>query len=212
MELTKQMIEEARPAEPSAAAGSVREALTAFVAITESGVRTGLTDMDTLEGRIAWYDKLAGVRKNAVAALEPAARSVPAEIERLRAGLQWYADGHHYDLDGWEDCSGESSNWLFPPSEHSWMVDDGGIAGAILQGQWINPNHADADNITIPSVTNAKEHEDAMTRIDELMPSDPSPDTPAGRELSLLATLVEIYEKEHFPIAPPSAQDEKGVE
>ena len=71
----------------------------------------------------------------------------PTEIARLRAGLQWYADHHHYDLEGWEDCSGESANWLFPPTEHSWMVDNGGIARAILDGHEINPD-PDADEVT----------------------------------------------------------------
>lgn len=72
-----------------------------------------------------------------------------SENERLREGLQWYADGNHYDR---EDCSGESRNWLFPPldtTEESWLlVDDGGIARQILNGKRINPDK-DADEIII---------------------------------------------------------------
>lgn len=72
------------------------------------------------------------------------------EINRLRDGLRWYADGHHYDLENWEDCSGESANWLFPPTDDGWMIDNGGIARAILDyGHSINPNHKEDDNITI---------------------------------------------------------------
>lgn len=129
----------------------------------------------------------------------PAMEEAPSEIERLRAGLQWYADGHHYDLPDWEDCSGESPNWIFPNSdqvigEPSWMVDNGGIARAVLNGDYVNPNHADADSIIIGKVETAGDHAAAMSRIETLMPDDPAPDTPAGKELLLLATLVEAYE------------------
>lgn len=73
------------------------------------------------------------------------------DAARLRGGLQWYADGNHYELPGWEDCSGESSNWLFPPdSEEPWMIDDGGVAQSILAGHSINPNRDEDENITIP--------------------------------------------------------------
>lgn len=75
------------------------------------------------------------------------------EMVRFRDGLRWYADGHHYDLYGWEDCSGESSNWIFPPldvTEACWMVDDGGVAQSILNlGHSINPNHTEDDEITL---------------------------------------------------------------
>lgn len=41
----------------------------------------------------------------------------------------------------------------------------------------------------------------ALRRIDELM--DATPDTDAGAELDVLATLVEAYESRHFPIEAP---------
>jgi HTH-type transcriptional regulator/antitoxin HigA len=41
----------------------------------------------------------------------------------------------------------------------------------------------------------------AMLRIDELM--DAGPGTLEGEELEVLATLVEAYEREHFPIGSP---------
>lgn len=131
--------------------------------------------------------------------LEAALSDAKRDAERLRGGLQWYAEGHHYDLPDWEDCSGESANWIFPPNDevigsHSWMIDDGGIAKAILDGSWINPNHIDADLIVIGPVKTPGDHAAAMSRVEELMPNDPAADTAEGKELLLLAQLVEEYE------------------
>lgn len=46
-----------------------------------------------------------------------------------------------------------------------------------------------------------EEYESALARIDELFDSEP--DTPEGDEFELLVSLVEIYEKEHYPIEAP---------
>ena len=76
--------------------------------------------------------------------------------QRVEEALRWYADGHHCDLAGWDSCSGESANWLFPPSKSemdddpSWMVDDGGVARSVLDlGHMMNPD-ADGEEITLP--------------------------------------------------------------
>ena len=45
------------------------------------------------------------------------------------------------------------------------------------------------------------EHEAALARVAELM--DAQPGSPDEQELELFALLVEQYEQEHFPIAPP---------
>ena len=73
------------------------------------------------------------------------------EIQRLRAGLQWYADGKHCLLENeWESEEG----WLCPPPiadvtpEPGWMVEPGGVARAILEGMSINPD-GDADEIVV---------------------------------------------------------------
>ena len=50
-----------------------------------------------------------------------------------------------------------------------------------------------------------KEYREALKRIDKLM--DAKPRTPQGDELELLATLVELYEREHEPIPPPDPLD-----
>ena len=45
------------------------------------------------------------------------------------------------------------------------------------------------------------DYNNALLRIGELM--DAEPDTEAGAELDVLATLVDVYESKHFPIDPP---------
>ena len=45
------------------------------------------------------------------------------------------------------------------------------------------------------------DYNDALRRIEELFESEPG--TPESDELELLAALVELYEKEHFPIEAP---------
>lgn len=122
-------------------------------------VRLMQTEIDTLRARCAALQADAERLRNEITALthegrqgelEQANVGLAVENERLREGLRWYADGHHYDLDDWDYCSGESSNWLFPPTEHGWMVDNGGIARSILDhGHSINPNHESEDYITI---------------------------------------------------------------
>ena len=51
------------------------------------------------------------------------------------------------------------------------------------------------------------QHRAALARIDHLMAADPAPGTRAGDELELLAHLVEVYEKNRFPIAAPDPVD-----
>ena len=47
-------------------------------------------------------------------------------------------------------------------------------------------------------IKNESEYDAALDRINELM--DAEPGTPEGDELELLSTLVELYEKEVYPI------------
>ena len=46
-------------------------------------------------------------------------------------------------------------------------------------------------------------HRQAMERLTYLMDLDPAPDTPEAEEIDLLALLIEHYEQERYPIAPP---------
>ena len=50
-------------------------------------------------------------------------------------------------------------------------------------------------------IRNEADYEAAMARIDELVEAKLG--TPEGDELDLLATLVELYEKDVYPIGPP---------
>ena len=47
-------------------------------------------------------------------------------------------------------------------------------------------------------IKNEKDHQAALARIDQLM--DARAGTSAGEELDLLSALVELYEKEVYPI------------
>jgi len=50
-----------------------------------------------------------------------------------------------------------------------------------------------------------EEHAAALAHMSTLM--DAAPDSPEEEELELLSTLIERYEKEHYPIAPPNPGD-----
>ena len=55
--------------------------------------------------------------------------------------------------------------------------------------------------MTIRPIRNNSDHENALKRIEALMSA--LQDTAEGDELDVLATLVDAYEKEHFPIDAP---------
>lgn len=46
-------------------------------------------------------------------------------------------------------------------------------------------------------------HRQALERLTHLMDLDPAPGSPDAEEIDLLALLIEHYERERFPIAPP---------
>jgi len=55
--------------------------------------------------------------------------------------------------------------------------------------------------MTIHPVKTEQDYRQALLRIDGLM--DAIPNTEAGDELDVLATLVEVYERDHFTIGLP---------
>jgi HTH-type transcriptional regulator/antitoxin HigA len=59
--------------------------------------------------------------------------------------------------------------------------------------------------MTMRPIKDRESHRVALARIDELM--DAAEGTPEAAELEVLAILVERYEREAFPIAPPSPID-----
>lgn len=53
----------------------------------------------------------------------------------------------------------------------------------------------------------AKDHQQALKLLEELMRSDPPDDSPKSDEIELLAFLIETYEKANIPIPPPDPID-----
>jgi HTH-type transcriptional regulator/antitoxin HigA len=56
--------------------------------------------------------------------------------------------------------------------------------------------------MNITPIRTEQDYDAAMARIDELWGAPVG--TPQGDELDVLATLVEVYEAKHYPIAPPN--------
>jgi ferredoxin-NADP reductase len=59
------------------------------------------------------------------------------KVENLRAALQWYADGLHFDKaspDAWDTVSGEPQNWWCDEAGTA-TVEDGSIAAMVLRGE-----------------------------------------------------------------------------
>jgi hypothetical protein len=64
-------------------------------------------------------------------------REAADAIENLRAALQWYADGLHFDKaspDAWDTVSGEPQNWWCDEAGTA-MVEDGSLASMVLAGK-----------------------------------------------------------------------------
>ena len=59
--------------------------------------------------------------------------------------------------------------------------------------------------MNIKPINTEKDYNDSISRIEELWGA--KKDTPEGDELDLLVTLVESYEMQHYPIAPPDPID-----
>jgi HTH-type transcriptional regulator/antitoxin HigA len=51
----------------------------------------------------------------------------------------------------------------------------------------------------------AKDYRSALKIVSRLVDMDPAPNTPEGDHLDLLGTLVEAWERRHFPIDNPHA-------
>jgi HTH-type transcriptional regulator/antitoxin HigA len=56
-------------------------------------------------------------------------------------------------------------------------------------------------------IHNDTEHRETLAELNRLLVLDPKDGTPEADELDLLALVVEAYEKERFPIAPPDPVD-----
>jgi hypothetical protein len=127
-----------------------------------------------------------------------------ADVERLKAGLKWYADGSHVVGldDDWDTVSGEPQNWLCGPE--SGMVENGGVAKTVMDGGYIVD---DEEIIAEPAMT-AEQHKTKLARVEELMMRNPDADSADGMELQQLAGEVERHEKRAFPITTTEAPRE----
>ena len=54
---------------------------------------------------------------------------------------------------------------------------------------------------TLKPIRTERDHDAALAEIDRLWGAKPG--TPAGDRLDILATLVDAYENEHYPMDPP---------
>lgn len=86
-----------------------------------------------------WGCTGCGHSENAVIPADPddALADARAQIENLRAALQWYADGLHFDKaspDAWDTVSGEPQNWWCDEAGTA-TVEDGSIAAMVLRGE-----------------------------------------------------------------------------
>lgn len=73
----------------------------------------------------------------ALDAAEDQAAKNADEVLNLRAALQWYADGLHFDKaspDAWDTVSGEPQNWWCDEAGTA-TVEDGSIAAMVLAGE-----------------------------------------------------------------------------
>lgn len=55
----------------------------------------------------------------------------------------------------------------------------------------------------ITPIRTEKEYRAALRVVSTLVDQDPSPDTPEGERLDVLLTLIEAYERKHYPIDLP---------
>jgi HTH-type transcriptional regulator/antitoxin HigA len=57
----------------------------------------------------------------------------------------------------------------------------------------------------IKPIRTQRDYRSALKIVSQLIDMDPAPNTPEGDHLELLGTLVEAWERRHFPIEDPSA-------
>lgn len=62
-------------------------------------------------------------------------------------------------------------------------------------------------NGRIRPIKNSTDYDEALILMEKLVSQDPEPDTDKADQISILATLIEDYEKNNFPLDVPSAID-----
>lgn len=59
----------------------------------------------------------------------------------------------------------------------------------------------------IRPIRNEADYDAALAEIEQYFEHEPEPGTPQADRFDVLATLIEAYEREHWPIDPPDAVD-----
>lgn len=91
---------------------------------------------EVLAALYAECDRLAAAEAKTNSYIVDNAR-LAEQVENLRAALQWYADGLHFDKaspDAWDTVSGEPQNW-WCDEDGTATVEDGSIAAMVLRGE-----------------------------------------------------------------------------
>lgn len=55
----------------------------------------------------------------------------------------------------------------------------------------------------VRAIRNEATYQATLAKVSALIDLDPAPDTLEGEELEVLGTLLEVYEANHYPVAPP---------
>ena len=55
----------------------------------------------------------------------------------------------------------------------------------------------------IHPIRTEKDYRETLRAVSALVDNDPAPDTTEGERLEVLSTLIEAYERKHYPIDPP---------
>lgn len=100
---------------------------------------------EVLAALYAECDRLAAAEAKTNSYIVDNAR-LAEQVNNLRAALQWYADGLHFDKaspDAWDTVSGEPQNWWCDEAGAG-MVEDGTLAAKVLAGELTGAQmHAD---------------------------------------------------------------------
>lgn len=61
--------------------------------------------------------------------------------------------------------------------------------------------------MNVKDIKTDEEHKSALAEVESLMSYEPAPDSPLGKYLVALVTVVEAYEKKRWPIEKPTDEE-----
>jgi len=74
-------------------------------------------------------------------------------------------------------------------------------------GTYDAPSKKSGEQMQPHMLKTKEDHKTFLAEVEHLIALDPTPNTPEGGRLEMLATLVEDYEKKHFPIEKPTPME-----